>query len=435
MAKIRPSSVLSLMPTDDVVNHSLRYLKTDSDDQSRRCRVVLLPFGEWGDCGFSIGRGVASLDFPDNSILFLSIQRSGSPAILLPPSNSIVDCPGGSFPSVDNGVIDYLHKNMGDVCSFSVDDIEDSEALLSLPMAVEASKMRRRGIPLCTPVVIGIPDDYDGWGDLSAILWEMMDGFGLGAVVHSPDITIPMTEGGGGIIKAAIQSLVPSFVGRAVRMTNPEMTPDIVSVELFQRLAWEIGGAIQALSESKSADEDGRMWFHHSFGISEHPLSQEPVPLSQRGPFWDAVLFSISSEGDEGSIPDVEDVIVEIRTEGVDATPSPDDGRTTSLHEAMKEIVRRGPQDVDWSNMSAIIEVRIHHGRKEVQDASHFRPKPGSSVMIEMRDGSRRLLMIPSDMRRTRTHILDVPMGEVERMISFDVQTLSTLRCLLSDPI
>jgi len=434
MAKITPSSVLRMMPVDDVVNHSLRYLKVDPDDQSKRCRVVLLPFGEWGECGFSIGRGVASLDFPDNSVIFISMVRSESPRIVLPPSNSFIECPGGSIPSVDNGVIDHLFHIMGDVCSFSVEEIEESESLLSLPMVVESSRMRRRGIPLCTPMIIGIPSGHDGWGDLSSSLWEMMDGFGIGAVIHSPDISIPMTEDGGNILRSAVSSMVPSFSRRASILTNPEIIPDEISVELFHRMAWEMGGEVRVTSESKSSDENGGRWIHMSFGSCDHPNHSDPIKNHQRGDLWEAIRRSLSSDDGQLPVPDVNDVIVEVRTEGVDSSPCPADGLPSNLSDVLAEIGMRSRSDIDWGNRASSIEVRIHHSMTIVKDFSHFRPRPGSSLMINMSDGSRRFLMIPSDIRSLWPTIEGIDMSEVSEMSSFSVQSLSSPRCLLVDP-
>lgn len=424
MAKIRPASVLSMMPVDDVVNHSLRYLKIDSN-QEEKFRIVLLPFGDWGDCGFAIGRGVDSLDFPDNSVLFISVHRAKETKVILPPSNSMMDCPGGSFPSIDNGVIDFLCKNTNH--SFSVDWIEDSEAILSLPMVIETSKMRRRGIPLCTPIIIEISDDE--WNDIPSIIWEMMDGFGLGAVIHTSDMTIPMRENGERILRSAVSSLAPSFISRAMRMVIPDMTPDIAPVEMFQRLAWENGGSPRLISDSKSADEDGVIWLHHSFGLSESTKFQEPIPPPSMGAFWDAIHFAISGEGDEGVVPDVKDVILDVRMNGSSLIDVGDS--TSSLEEQISRIERL---EIRWEDETSTIDVRIHHRPQPISDHSRFRPKPGTSVMIEMQDGNRRLIRVPKDMRSVKADISDlVSGGGVSKITGFSMQSLSSPICLLAN--
>jgi len=110
MVKIRPTSVLDLMPVDDVINHSLRYLKVDAEDRATRCRVVLLPFGSWGDCGLSMGRASMPSTSPTtpSSSLHPSLR---TPRLVLPPSNSMIECPR-IVPLVDNGVIDHILDNM-----------------------------------------------------------------------------------------------------------------------------------------------------------------------------------------------------------------------------------------------------------------------------------------------------------------------------------
>ena len=426
MAKITPSVVARMTPVDDVVNHSIRYLKVNSDPSSKH-RIVLLPFGHWSDCGISIGRGIDSLDFPDNSIMFIDVRRSESPSITLPPSNSVIDCQWGPSPSVDNGVIDHIYKNIGSSCSFSIDDIERSDVLVSLPMAIETSKMRRKGIPLCTPVIIGVPHGDDGWGDLPPILWEMIDGFGLGAIIHSKEMTIPKTDNGSDLIKGSVSSLVPDFVRRAVRRSKPGDFSDIISTEMFQRLVWETDGTADIITVSKSVGEDGRLWEHHVFGMSEGTSKGEPVPPSERGLLWRIIHSRLSGAMEEVSADflDVDGVIIEVKIGGVSTFSS---NETSNFRDALMGV-EWIEEDFDWEKEDASIEIRIHYDEVDVLDIKHFRPKQKSSMKIKVNGEEEKIRMIPPDMRM-RTNFFS-SLGEVERASAFSVQTLSSPRCLL----
>lgn len=164
-SRLMPNSSRGLMPASDadVMSSAVRLLRQGRTMLPKpRFRFISVPEVGWAKGGELLGTCAARLDAPDNSILILSLVEESGETVMLPPPGSRIEVsnnPDGI--AVDDGLIDILQSVLrGTVISPAVfDDIVWPYPLI--PLVVEASRTRRRGSPVCTPIVArGSGDEF-----------------------------------------------------------------------------------------------------------------------------------------------------------------------------------------------------------------------------------------------------------------------------------
>ena len=163
-SRLMPSNSRDLMPQNDseVVSSAVRLLRQGRTMLPKpRFRFLSVPEVGWAEGGELLGTCAAQLDAPDNSIVLVSIVEDGHDAVILPPADGRITISNNPMGvSVDAGIIDILRSVLG-VTETSADMFDRTPWPYPLiPLVVEASRTRRRGTPVCTPVgVRGVSDE------------------------------------------------------------------------------------------------------------------------------------------------------------------------------------------------------------------------------------------------------------------------------------
>ena len=160
MFPVRPmsSGLTRLMPGTDgeIVSSAVRLLRQGRTMLPKpRFRFLSVPEIGWGEGGELLGTCAARLDAPDNSILLVSLVEDERDSVTLPPADGMIVVPNNpSGVSVDGGLVRIIESILSMV-EISPDVFGSSPWPYPLiPLVVEASRTRRRGTPVCTPMVV-----------------------------------------------------------------------------------------------------------------------------------------------------------------------------------------------------------------------------------------------------------------------------------------
>lgn len=145
--------------------------------------VILAHAQEWSKTGHILGNAISHLNFPDNSIIFLSEVNDDS-TITLPDLNSSIVLPNSSTLLNQIFIDNYVVSN---ICKYIPDSIINTNIVsnsinpfIPIPFAIEAARIRKRGVPLCTPILFGNKCDKT---KLAVILEQMIIKHGCGVVI------------------------------------------------------------------------------------------------------------------------------------------------------------------------------------------------------------------------------------------------------------
>lgn len=180
-----------LLPEDDseVISTAVRSLKAGNTMLPRpRYRFVGVPELPWTSGIGILSACISLLDAPDNSVLCVSMCDRGRNVIVAPPSGSSSIVPNSPRPlPIDEGVCQILSDVLPPTCEVVRGDVLDASPWSTVvsPLVVEACRMRMRGTPAFTAIVV------EGDGELETIA----NALGSIAVTLKVGIVITMPVG------------------------------------------------------------------------------------------------------------------------------------------------------------------------------------------------------------------------------------------------
>ena len=248
-------------------------------------RTVLLPSEGWRHTGEILGRAASFLDTSDNSVVVLCAEETDRAEVVCPPAGSVFVFPDESGrDSLKFRVDDDLIKNValwaGGKTSFSVDTFEEATAPFHcVPIISEVARLRRRGTPLLTPIILSEGMwSVESIVQLGVYLAQLQVDSGLSLVFVSDHCSHPTTETHS--LAVALESLVPQFLdGQAEGMEAPM---------LFQVVCGAAGSAVRSIGSCKSVAGD-QMLSHWAYGATRDTRAHAVVPWTLRHKVWDCV--------------------------------------------------------------------------------------------------------------------------------------------------
>lgn len=339
MPKLIPWNLDGFMPSspEELNQAASKYLHIVGLELPRiTSKILLVPEQAWDHCGHVLGPSAAHLNFQDNSVLFIG-TASWISGPVLPPFGSIISLPASPdrVYSVDDKAIEFLLEGVG---GSGQDGDAISNAIgpyLSMPLVAEAAIVRRRSIPLCTPMLIPC-----GWPDMStmaSLLAELVRGMGVSIIISSEMLAVLPDENPLSVmVPESISSLVPQFAEEVRKETKRDATSGI----LFQSLARETNGEAFKLWDGRTVYED-RVVKSYSLSVKHAGFSKE-ASFSKLTPLiWRAVSDALCGREESGQkLPEIPSML-ELRMENhsVFGGKAGNVGLDVSLRSAAREII------------------------------------------------------------------------------------------------
>lgn len=252
MPRLTPRNLDGFMPSEDARQAAAKYLHIVGLDLPRTTsRVLLVPEQSWDLCGHVIGPSIAHLNFQDNSVLFVA-TASWIDEPILPPFEAEISLPFFEETyRIDDKAVEFLLEVIGG-------SRQDAQAMenaigpfLSMPLVAEAATVRRRGLPLCTPLLVPF-----GWADLDSVgsvIAELVRKMGVSIVISSEMLAdLPDEDPHSIAVPESVASMVPQFVERV----QTETKRDATACRLFQSLARETNEEIFKLWDGRAVRDD-----------------------------------------------------------------------------------------------------------------------------------------------------------------------------------
>lgn len=243
-------------------------------------RTVLLPSDDWAHTGEILGRAASFLDTSDNSVVVIAVQETERAEVVCPPAGSTIVFPDSEGREtlrfrVDDDLLRNVAIWAGERTSFSVDTFEETSAPFHcVPIVSEVARLRRRGTPLLTPIVLS----QGMWSvesivELGVYLAQLQADDGLSLIFVSDRCT---TIGDEHDLALPLESLVPSFLDRQEGMEAPT---------LFQAVCGAAESSVRAVGRCKSVEGD-IMLSHWAYGAVRDTRAHSVVPWRLRPAVW-----------------------------------------------------------------------------------------------------------------------------------------------------
>jgi len=158
MSQLQPRQDDLLLPEDsEVIVMAVRSLKGGRMMLPKpRFRFIGVPERPWSTSAPLIASCIALLDAPDNSVVCIS--RCDRDGLMIPSPGRSHSVPNSPRPlAIDEGVCEILLDVIPPTIGVSRGDVMELSpwSRVVSPFVVEACRMRRRGLPAFTPMVIG----------------------------------------------------------------------------------------------------------------------------------------------------------------------------------------------------------------------------------------------------------------------------------------
>lgn len=280
----------NMMPENpyDIISQAIKYLYLQRPKLPHPdVHAILTSSQEWYKCGHILGNAISRLSFPNNSVIFL-LESKDVDNILVPPINSSIILPHSSILTdqilVDNNVINKINKNINCSNINSVSILEKNSLLfIGMPLVIEAARIRKRGFPLCTPILFGKNCNR---ANLILILQKIIEKDGIGLVILNNNFIHEKDD-------EFIKNIGLSFL--------PELFPlffndNYNGITLLTYLAHIFKTSINIISEGKYIDND-KIFEDFSLGISKNKtydiLNINDINIREK--IWKNVLNSIKN--------------------------------------------------------------------------------------------------------------------------------------------
>lgn len=280
----------NIQNNQDIYSKILKYLylrntKLPTPDK----HIIIIPYGDWSKTGHISGEAISYLNFTDNSIIFLSEINDGED-IIIPDKNTSIKIQGFTNSSneslVDNQILDNIYQKMDNVKIGNSFFENNSHFFSNIPLVIEASRIRKRGVPLCTPIFIGKKTNSQ---KLGLILKDLVQNNGKSIIINSMSLKYNINDN----IRNEyyLDSIISSFL--------PEISFNLLddnNVLLLSYLASYFKTPISPIGKGRCTSGEDIFEFK-TFGLSKNKTYYDfdIYDINNRKKIWKNIVNSINN--------------------------------------------------------------------------------------------------------------------------------------------
>lgn len=250
--------------------------------------IIVVPYGDWSKTGHISGEAISYLNFTDNSVIFLS-ELDDSDNVFTPSKNTSIKINGYTNSSnesfVDNQVLDNIGKNF-DKVKIENDIFKNNPSYTSnIPLTIEASRIRKRGIPFCTPIFIGKKTDTK---KLGLLLKNLVQKQGKSIVINSQSLQYKINN------NFKSENYLDSIIGSFLPEASFNLLKDN-NILLLNYLAHYFKTSIDPIGKGRYA-LDENIFEYKTFGLSKNKTYHDfnIYDINNRKNIWRNLINSIN---------------------------------------------------------------------------------------------------------------------------------------------
>jgi len=273
----------------EIVSQAIKYLYLSNKQLPQPIyHAVLSPYHQWSKSGHILGDAIAHLNFPDNSVLFIS-EIDSDDGIILPSLNSSIVLPHSPILTnkilTDNKIIHDIEKYVPNSKIANNTGIFEQQTApyIGIPLIIEAARIRKRGIPLCTPLLIGKNCDRV---KLTFVLQNLITKHGTGIIILNNSLISKEHN----ILKNISQSFIPEIFPLFLNQ-------DVSGMTLMTYLAHKFNNQIEIINEWKFSNNK-EIFNTFTLGISKNKNYNDinVYNITFRKKIWANVINSLKNK-------------------------------------------------------------------------------------------------------------------------------------------
>jgi len=249
----------------------IKYLYANSTQLATpKYKAIFTPTVEWRQYGHVLGNSIAQLNFPDNSVIFMTELEEDGDDFYLPEQNTQIVLPNSPNLTnqimVDNTVLSTLKNAIpNSFIQGSAFFEKCSHPFVPMPFVTEISRIRKRGVPLCTPVLFQRNCDIQ---KLSNVLQYIIEKNGVGIVITDNNINYDLSNDE--INQQTLYTLSSSLLIDAFAVLLPSY-PHVASLQLLSYLAHRFHSQVEIAASGRTV-QDGKVYETLTLGISKNNI-------------------------------------------------------------------------------------------------------------------------------------------------------------------